>query len=592
MIAWMMYAALVAGIVAVGGLAMERLAAAMGQPRRIAWLAALALAVAIPLTGGWREAPTASVVVVELGTTEPVVAPNAPGGDFWSAMPTLPIPDSVANGRIALFAWGAGSLAALAVLAAVLVQVARGRRRWDRARVHGAEVYVSRRFGPALVGVARPEVVIPAWVLEMDPRAREAIIRHEVEHARARDHLVLLCGGLVLAAFPWSPAIWWMYRRLRAAVELDCDQRVLASGIEVADYGDVLLGAGCRSRGRWGFSPAMGQPESLLERRLKTMSETGRKLSGGYAALLVAVAVGALVAACDTPVPTEVREAFEEVMADEEAQGADAEQEDWIERFLGASTFGPDPAPLLYVDGVRIRSEEDLKFATEVYLGDVETGQMEKLAQSIDRIEVLKGPAAEKLYGDEAAGGVIQIFTHDGGIEAEVIEVVALPSVEEAESVQLESGKDLTIGVAVVPSLDKLVVRGDTLVVWGAKRDKWRAALEYVVEPSVDEIRVRGTARVMERPSDWDRWLAVRAARNAPSDSKPVIYVDGVRVDGGGAGLITLHPALAPEHIDRIEVIKGEYATEKYGEEAANGVILIFTKERGSLDEPSGPRSR
>ena len=54
MIAWMLYAALVGAIVAVGGLALERLAAAMGRPRRVAWLAALTLAVAIPLAGIWR----------------------------------------------------------------------------------------------------------------------------------------------------------------------------------------------------------------------------------------------------------------------------------------------------------------------------------------------------------------------------------------------------------------------------------------------------------------------------------------------------------------------------------------------------------
>ena len=433
MIAWMMYAAVVAGIVAVGGLAMERLAAAMGQPRRIAWLAALALAVAIPLTGGWREAPTVSVVVVELGTTEPVVAPSAPRGDFWSAMPTLPIPDSVANGRIALFAWGAGSLAALAVLAAVLVQVARGRRRWDRARVHGAEVYVSRRFGPALVGVARPEVVIPAWVLEMDPRAREAIIRHEVEHARARDHLVLLCGGLVVAAFPWSPAIWWMYRRLRAAVELDCDQRVLASGIEVADYGDVLLGAGCRSRGRWGFSPAMGQPGSLLERRIRTMNDAREKPGAGYAALLVAVAAGALVVACDTPAPAEVGDGSGEGSLDER-----------IEHLMGWSGLGVTPAPLLYVDDERIREPGELPETVRQWF-DSGFGD----SDVIDRVVVVMGYAAAQLFEDveaEGAGGAFRIFTGKRDRPA-AVNVVPLrlrpPEVRRREAVDLVAGPPL-----------------------------------------------------------------------------------------------------------------------------------------------------
>ena len=559
MIAWMAYAALVAGIVAVGGLAMERLAAVMGQPRRIAWLVALTLAVVIPLTGGWRKPAPATVTAVEYGTTEFVGTGSASGEDFWSAMPTLPVPESMASGRIALIAWGAGSLASLAVLAGVLAQVARGRRRWGRTRVHGAEVYVSRRFGPALVGVARPEVVIPAWVLDLEPGAREAIIRHEAEHARARDHLVLLCGGLVTAAFPWSPGIWWMYRRLRAAVELDCDQRVLASGIGVADYGDVLLGAGSRARGRWGFSPAMGQPESLLERRLKTMSETGKKLSGGYAALLVAVAAGALVVACDTPVPTEVREAFEEVMADENAQGADAGQEDRIEQFLGAGAFGPDPAPLLYVDGVLVRSEEDLFSVEGLYLGDAETGRVQEFTESIERIEVLKGPAAVRVYGEEAAGGVIQIFTKGA---------------DEPEHLVLTNGKRRNRTAVLVKkraNVDELVVTG----VAGTE-----AEAEVITVPSVRQFVVARHGSATDQVGDWDQWFAETVVTKAPPGWEPVVYVDGVRVDGGFAGLNDFLPELDPKRIDRIEVGKGEVAQQRYGREGANGVIHIFTKKK------------
>ena len=569
MIAWMVYAALVGGIVAMGGLAMERLAAGMGQPRRIPWMAALTLAVVIPLTGGWHKPAPTPVTAVEYGTTESAGTASASSESFWRAMPTLPVPESMAGGRIALLAWGAGSLAALAVLAGVLLHVARGRRRWGRTRVHGTEVYVSRRFGPALIGVARPEVVIPAWVLDLEPGAREAIIRHEAEHARARDHLVLLFGGMVAAAFPWSPAIWWMYRRLRAAVELDCDQRVLASGIGVSDYGDVLLDAGCRSRGRWSFSPAMGQPESLLERRLKTMSETGKKLSGGYAALLVAVAVGALVVACDTPVPTEVREAFEEATAEVEAQGADAGQENWIERFLGAAAFGPDPAPLLYVDGVRIRSEEDLVFSKEVFLADVETGQVQKLAESIKRVEVLKGKAAAKLYGDEAAGGVIQIFT-----ESELVtEVAVVPSIEDekivvqgqAGAVEFEAGK--IVGIS-----------GREIVVTGVAGQE--PEVKVIAVPSVRQFVVGRQGRATDQVKDWDKWFAEDVVTKAPPGWEPVVYVDGVRVDGGWAGLNDLLPSLHPDRIERIEVGKGEVARNRYGREGANGVIHIYTKKK------------
>ena len=69
--------------------------------------------------------------------------------------------------------------------------------------------------GPALGGFLRPAVVIPRWILSLDARTLATVVRHEREHARVGDHLLLLYSGLVAAAFPWSPAVWWMCSRLR-----------------------------------------------------------------------------------------------------------------------------------------------------------------------------------------------------------------------------------------------------------------------------------------------------------------------------------------------------------------------------------------
>ena len=229
MIAWMGYAALIGGLIAAGALALEQLAASTGRPRRFVWLAALTLAVVVPLLGSPRKSLPAADIPV-LAPAEPaapamVQLERAPG-----FLPSLPIPASRTAARTAGIAWAAGSAAALIALFAVLVVVACARRRWPHRRVSGTDVYLSRRFGPALVGIVAPKPVIPSWVLEAEPEARATILRHEQEHARARDHLALLYAGLVVAAFPWSPAIWWMCRRLRAAIEIDCDQRVIAAG--------------------------------------------------------------------------------------------------------------------------------------------------------------------------------------------------------------------------------------------------------------------------------------------------------------------------------------------------------------------------
>jgi TonB-linked SusC/RagA family outer membrane protein len=92
-------------------------------------------------------------------------------------------------------------------------------------------------------------------------------------------------------------------------------------------------------------------------------------------------------------------------------------------RLRGLASVSLSNQPLIYVDGVRIRSDQypknnpcstcggsaDLRGAN-VYgspLDDIDPND-------IDRIEVIKGAAASTLYGTEAAAGVIQIFTKKG----------------------------------------------------------------------------------------------------------------------------------------------------------------------------------
>ena len=517
MIAWMLYAALVAALVAGGALALERLLASTGRPRRFVWLAALALAVVIPLAGRTPE-PTAPAVreattaVTSLVNGEPVM-------DRWNEVRTLPVPDGVQSGRIAALAWGAASLAVLAVLGVVLLTVAWRRRRWECRRVAGPLVYVSRGFGPALVGLLSPRVVVPAWVLQREPAARDAIIRHEDEHARARDHLTLLCGGLVAAVFPWSPAIWWMCRRLRAAVELDCDARVLASGIGVADYGDVLFNAGARSRGWWGFAPAMGHPESLLERRLKTMSEKQERPGVARAIALAGVAAGALVAACDIPVPTELGDAIEEVIPVHARESRDGTPSDGTGGSYLAQWFVSDPAPLVFVDGVRVERYEDLPEPVQRWS---ESGLQED--GLVDRVEVMKGEAARELWGEEGAHGAIRIFLSSRPLD------------------------------------------------------------ESDVEPSDEELD-RRVERVEEARNLWGE----KFSRMADPQPPPLIIIDGVRVDFP-AGFAGVAEFVRAEGIESFEIVKGAAGVRIYGEDAAHGVIQIFTKKRSAERNESGIR--
>lgn len=90
-----------------------------------------------------------------------------------------------------------------------------------------------------------------------------------------------------------------------------------------------------------------------------------------------------------------------------------------IIRLRGANSAQLNSTPLIYVDGVRIRSNAlpdanppDRRGGRS---GNIAVSPLDQInPNDIERIEVIKGAAATTLYGTEAAGGVIQVFTKRG----------------------------------------------------------------------------------------------------------------------------------------------------------------------------------
>ncbi len=90
-------------------------------------------------------------------------------------------------------------------------------------------------------------------------------------------------------------------------------------------------------------------------------------------------------------------------------------------RLRGNVSMTQSNQPLIYVDGVRVRSEGFAKNVPPIgYSGrsnnDVSSPLNSISPQDIERVEVIKGAAATTLYGTEASAGVIQIFTKRGAV--------------------------------------------------------------------------------------------------------------------------------------------------------------------------------
>ena len=88
-------------------------------------------------------------------------------------------------------------------------------------------------------------------------------------------------------------------------------------------------------------------------------------------------------------------------------------------RLRGSTSVSLTNQPLIYIDGVRTRSEEYPR--NGIFTGATQRGANSNSSplndinpDDIDRIEVVKGAAAATLFGTDAAAGVIQIFTKRG----------------------------------------------------------------------------------------------------------------------------------------------------------------------------------
>ncbi|MDF1505911.1 M56 family metallopeptidase, partial [Roseisolibacter sp. H3M3-2] len=270
-----------------GGLALalaaaraERALRLWGRPARGAWAVALAATLALPAVTLWLS-PVVGDALLTLA---------AAGGAPATIPGLLELPAVVVHAArtpaVDWLAWLDRALALVWIGAAVggllaLVRAARTLRRaardWRADAVDGVPVAVSADLGPAVLGVRRPRIVLPSWALGLERPLRARVLRHEAEHARAGDTALLLAAAALVALTPWNPAAWWIARRQRRAVEIDCEARVLRAHPDVSRYGLLLLAVAQRRDAAplpaLAALSALAPARSDLARRIEAMRE-------------------------------------------------------------------------------------------------------------------------------------------------------------------------------------------------------------------------------------------------------------------------------------------------------------------------------
>ncbi len=94
---------------------------------------------------------------------------------------------------------------------------------------------------PTALGLAKPAIVIPAWVMrELSPSELNQILLHEIAHLRRWDDWTNLAQKLVKALFFFHPAVWWIERKVSLEREMACDDAVLAETASPRAYAECL----------------------------------------------------------------------------------------------------------------------------------------------------------------------------------------------------------------------------------------------------------------------------------------------------------------------------------------------------------------
>ena len=387
---WMGYALVVGLLVSVAGLAAERALLLGRKPVRRIWAGALFLSLVIPALSPrlpWHL-PVPAAIRVRDEVPVPVVSVAEPGWGMNKVLLTL---------------WGASS-GVLALFLVYAMGVLQGRRKeWRRASVDGVPVLLSRDVGPAVIGWRRLDIVMPEWVHDLAEPARALILRHEMEHVSRQDPRLLLRGFLLVVAMPWNPAVWFQLGRLRRAIELDCDARVVASGADVARYGSVLLDAvGRCNRGGLPAFAAFAERPGDLEARINalTSSRPGTWRTRALAAATAALALGAAACLLPDSLAPELKTQLQR------AKESSLEGIQWVREMLK----GHPPADIVVLyrshDGRLLGSEMMASPAPGARPQRVGPSYMEEVpTNSIESVEVVKGPA----LGVPGIDGVIVI---------------------------------------------------------------------------------------------------------------------------------------------------------------------------------------
>jgi beta-lactamase regulating signal transducer with metallopeptidase domain len=160
--------------------------------------------------------------------------------------------------------------------------------------VQGTPVRFSHaRNGPLVDGVLRPHICLPDGIDRLLTKSElNAVLLHELTHARRRDNLIWLIHEIGLCLLWFHPLAWVAGARLALYRELSCDEAVIQSG-----QGEKLVSALAKLANPEQPFLLQATVTSFMGHRLARLAAVQPQQTSGLASALLTAAFGAVLAA-------------------------------------------------------------------------------------------------------------------------------------------------------------------------------------------------------------------------------------------------------------------------------------------------------
>ena len=267
----MVYVMTVSLFLGLAGWAFERAVRVFDFPTRWIWAGAMAGSFGYTLVAILR--PPASALPLGTVVSTPLDALLIPVVGSITRLADVS-PSGIGLDTLLGAGWVVLTLAVAAVLMRAHLRLRSDRSTWTPSELHGRDVLVSEDLGPGVVGWIRSVIVMPRWAFGMPPREQELMLQHEGEHCNAGDTRLAGLSLLLLTLLPWNLPLWWQVHRLRLAIEIDCDHRVLNRLADVKRYARLLVEISARGTASRLSALAFARPIPSIERRILAMTDT------------------------------------------------------------------------------------------------------------------------------------------------------------------------------------------------------------------------------------------------------------------------------------------------------------------------------